>query len=348
MATKAKPKSNRAKFTLGSKKAEKPKEKAEAPKKEKKVEVAEESKEEVVTTAPQEEGIIEKHPVSAAPEITHQSEVSAPEQPTTEAPTSTETPTPELPTNPFSVTMPTMPEHPLPETHENPFVSATPLTNETHPSDQTTDQPIQQTPLENSELSSTLPKEDPLPHQSSFSTPVEVETNNKGKGIVIYFIIVAFIAFLVGIGSMALFTFGFGKMNGGVPHMSLFHFMAKATPTPIKTTKMTSPTPMPTKAVDLTAYNIKILNGSGVNGAASKLKTELTTDGFTVVSAGNADKSDYTDTIIAVKKDLNADYLNKLKEVLKKEFNLGQDAQLSDTDAKEADVTITIGSSPAK
>lgn len=337
---KPKPKSNRAKFTI-EKKAEKPKAKieSEAPKKEKKPEVVEEPQVEL-SEKQQEEQV-------TAP-IPHQPEAAPTEQPAGEEQTQTETP--EIPTNPFSVSMPTIPEHPSPELHESPFPPA--VSSEQHPMEQSaeplTEQSAQPAPLENSELSSTLPKEDTTPHQeSSFSQPVEVETNSKGKGIIIYFVIVAFIAFLVGIGSMALFTFGFGKM-GGLPHLSLPHFMAKATPTPVKTAKVSTPTPVPTKAVDLSAYNIKILNGSGVTGAASKLKTELTTDGFTVVASGNADKSDYTDTIIAVKKDINPDYLNKLKEVLKKEFSLGQDTQLSDTEAKSADVVITIGSTSAK
>ena len=157
-------------------------------------------------------------------------------------------------------------------------------------------------PLDNPELSTTLPKEEPQGHQSSFSTPVEVENNSKGKGIVIYFIVVALISFLIGLGSMAAVTFGLGKMkNSKMTQLSFFH--ANASPTPAKTGKNANPTIVPTKPVDLSAYNIKILNGSEITGGASKLKMQLTTAGFTVISTGNAETSNYTDTIVSTKKD---------------------------------------------
>lgn len=89
-----------------------------------------------------------------------------------------------------------------------------------------------------------------------------------------------------------------------------------------------SPTPTvvpePTKAVDLTKYEIKIQNGGGVSGEASRQKVSLESEGFVVSSVGNADNSDYTDTIIKAKAEVEKGFLDKLKSVLENTFTLGQ------------------------
>ncbi len=106
-----------------------------------------------------------------------------------------------------------------------------------------------------------------------------------------------------------------------------------------------SPTPIvmpePTKAIDLSKYSIKILNGSGVAGEAGRQKTNLETEGFTVSSAGNADNSDYKSTIIKAKEKVDKAFLDKLKSVLGSTFTLGEIETLSDDTATP--VVIIVG-----
>lgn len=87
-----------------------------------------------------------------------------------------------------------------------------------------------------------------------------------------------------------------------------------------------SPTPTivpePTKAIDLTKYEIEIQNGSGVSGEASRQEASLEAAGFIVSSVGNADNSDYTDTVIKAKTGVEKAYLDKLKSVLGETFTL--------------------------
>ncbi|MFS8159809.1 MAG: LytR C-terminal domain-containing protein [Candidatus Roizmanbacteria bacterium] len=63
-------------------------------------------------------------------------------------------------------------------------------------------------------------------------------------------------------------------------------------------------TVLPTTAeeIDLKSYKIKVLNGSGIAGVAAKVSDVLKDKGFDVLSPGNADKSDYKETVIQVKK----------------------------------------------
>lgn len=100
--------------------------------------------------------------------------------------------------------------------------------------------------------------------------------------------------------------------------------------------------PEPTIAVDLTKYQIKILNGSKVDGEAGRQKTNLEVEGFTVSSIGNAANSDYTKTIIQAKEAIELAYLNKLKSVLEESFVVGETEELPE-DA-DSNVIIIIGS----
>ncbi len=167
-----------------------------------------------------------------------------------------------------------------------------------------------------------------------------VETEVR-KSILGYFMLVAVIAFVVGLISMAAFTVYFPKSN------VLSGMLSTTSPTTTPTPKLTNtPTPAP-KAADLSKYSIKILNGSGVTGVASKLKESLTGEGFKVIDTGNADTSDFTDTKIEMKKDVDASYLTKLKAELEKDYSLAPVSEMSSDSTTEADVIITIGSKTA-
>lgn len=104
-----------------------------------------------------------------------------------------------------------------------------------------------------------------------------------------------------------------------------------------------SPTvvPSPTITIDLTKYEIKVLNGSEVDGEAGRQKSSLETEGFTVSTVGNADNSDYTDTVIQAKKEVEKDFIAKLKSVLEDSFTVGDTESLSDS--ASTPVVIILG-----
>jgi len=98
-------------------------------------------------------------------------------------------------------------------------------------------------------------------------------------------------------------------------------------------------TPQPTKTVDLTKYEIEILNGSSISGEAGRQRTSLEEQGFTISAVGNADNSDYTKTIIQAKEEVDKDFIAKLKSVLEETFIVGEIEVLSD-DASTSIVVI--------
>lgn len=77
----------------------------------------------------------------------------------------------------------------------------------------------------------------------------------------------------------------------------------KPTPTP---TIAPMPTATPTPVIDKTTLNIQVLNGSGIAGEASKMKTLLEEKGYTVEGTGNAKSYEYEQTEIQVTADNEA------------------------------------------
>ena len=314
---------------------------------------------------------VEEEVVTAAPEKTeeHAEKVEAKE---------THADTPELSATPPKTEEP---EEAAVETPSNEFVSDNPLTttpeasktakehepaavseppSADEPQLSQTPEPAAQptTPTEpegqpaSQELSSTLPPSaftiqtgaGEQPVQEETPEPAASETEPAKKRFGLYFLVVAFLSFVLGLGAMAgasylgLVNVNFSRLHVGVPGL----LGQKPTPTALP------PTAVPTqKPVDLTAYTIAILNGSGISGKAAEVKTSLITAGFKVSSTGNADKSTYTKTEISAKKTVNHDFLTKLEDELNKTYDVDTTVA-SAPDSDTTDVTVTLGSQTAK
>lgn len=101
--------------------------------------------------------------------------------------------------------------------------------------------------------------------------------------------------------------------------------------------------PLPTNTptpVDVSKLTIKVLNGSGIPGEASRLKGILTAAGFTVSSVGNAETSDYDKTVVQLKPGVDEAVVRVLKAELAKTYSLGGDGILSKNDIYDAVVII--------
>jgi len=234
--------------------------------------------------------------------------------------------------------------------HTQAVVTPSPVTEEIsqplETSPQATSPSVQPPSQEGQELSSTLP---PSAFTIQNGEPEIINKPEEGKRrFGIYFFVVAFLAFILGLGAMAAVSY-FGLINLSLPKLSIPHnisvpgLSAKATPTPLP-----KPTAAPTAVpVNLKAYSVSVLNGSGITGQAGKVKDSLTTDGFNVASTGNADNSNYTQTEIAAKKSVSQAYLSKLEAELGK--TLSVDSTIAPLqDSSSTDVTVTLGSQTAQ
>lgn len=94
-------------------------------------------------------------------------------------------------------------------------------------------------------------------------------------------------------------------------------------------------------SLDKATLTISIQNGSGVTGAAGKASDFLQTLGYKIASTANADKEDYQNVTIKIKKD-KSDFLNTLKTDLSKYYIINTTS--SDLTASfPTDVLIIIG-----
>lgn len=110
----------------------------------------------------------------------------------------------------------------------------------------------------------------------------------------------------------------------------------QVTPTPLS-----MPTPTAIPEVDKSEYSIQVLNGGGLAGAASKIKTILIDAGYTVDDVGNTDDYSYEETEIAVKPN-KSQIVEILKEDLKEDYVIGStSADLSSS--VPFDVRIIVG-----
>lgn len=103
-------------------------------------------------------------------------------------------------------------------------------------------------------------------------------------------------------------------------------------------------TPTPTEEeVDLSAYSIEILNGSGVAGVAGDEQDALEVDGFSVENTGNAENQDFTETTISAKSTVSPEFIQKLQDSLSSRYVVSDDIDELDSD-NDYDVVVTIGS----
>lgn len=142
------------------------------------------------------------------------------------------------------------------------------------------------------------------------------------------------VIFLVTFGVFYLIANGRG--TGGM-NLSLIPGPTE-TPTPEPTEP--PPTPTPTVEVKKVEVTVKVLNGTGVAGQASGVKTLLEGKGYEEITTGNADKYDYAQSEVQINPDKA--YLKDI--ILADVKDLLTDPKISDMSSDETvDVIIIIG-----
>lgn len=139
-----------------------------------------------------------------------------------------------------------------------------------------------------------------------------------------------------------------GVLAGGVFYY--LNSVNKTSPTPTSTPSQATTTPTPSASpsaqVDLTKYQIKVLNGSGIAGEASKAQTILTNAGFKISVTGNAATYDYTDTIIQAGANVESAFISQVKITLSKTYSVADKIQPIPA-GETSDVIVIVGSSKA-
>ena len=176
------------------------------------------------------------------------------------------------------------------------------------------------------------PQQPTQPHQPTTSIYQESSQGKNAKWlwILIILIVIGAVAFAIfrGIGP-------FSKLKlGGVTEETV------ESPTPFE---FSSPSPeaSPAGEVERSEASVRVLNGSGVTGAAAALKDFLEGKGWTVDEIGNAESSDFTNTVIKLKAGF-ANFQDTLFEDLSSDYSVEvSDDNLEATDS--ADIEVILG-----
>ncbi|GEM_PF-3399139 len=112
---------------------------------------------------------------------------------------------------------------------------------------------------------------------------------------------------------------------------------------PEKSIKLPEISPTPTEVeVNKEAYEIEVQNGSGIAGEGARVKEILEKEGFKTGAVGNADNSNYTDTIITVNDDVPDAYIEELTKVLEERGSVGKVKKFAT--GEDGEVLVIIGS----
>ncbi len=114
-------------------------------------------------------------------------------------------------------------------------------------------------------------------------------------------------------------------------------------PTPTLEALPTEEIPTPTSNLVRAELKIKVLNGTGVVGAAGKAAQFLENLGYQDVKTSNADRFDYQKTMIQIKEE-KREFLELLKKDLSTKFVLGEEIKTL-PEEESFDVIIILGKS---
>ena len=177
------------------------------------------------------------------------------------------------------------------------------------------------------------PQQPSQPHQPATSIYQESSQGKNAKWlwILIILIVIGAVAFAIfrGIGPFSKLKLG-GAKEETVESPTPFEFSSP------------SPEASPAGQVNRSEASVRVLNGSGVAGAAAALKDFLEGRGWTVDKIGNADSSDFTNTVIKFKASF-ANFQDTLFEDLSSDYSVEvSDDNLEATDS--ADIEVILGS----
>jgi hypothetical protein len=110
----------------------------------------------------------------------------------------------------------------------------------------------------------------------------------------------------------------------------------------VQETPATTASPAPT--ADLTKYEVKILNGSGIAGEAGRAQDLLEKAGFSISSVGNAPSYSFTKSVIQVSSDVEEGFVTKLSESLSEDYQVDTKTQAVPASSEDK-VIVIIGSS---
>lgn len=161
----------------------------------------------------------------------------------------------------------------------------------------------------------------------SVSTPTKQKSSNS-KWLIIFIILL-----ILGGAGVFFFTKSANQVvPTPTPSFNVTPIENKATATPVATKS-----PEPVKRDDV---SIEIKNGTGITGEAKLLSDKLKALGYKDITAGNADKTDYTETVVTFSKTLSQTVQDEIKKELEGFY---KEVSVKTSSTQSKDVSIITG-----
>lgn len=225
-------------------------------------------------------------------------------------------------------------ETPAPKVKEShvpitPLVSENPVYVQTAKQVASYDEPPMDTPPVHAEKI----QEAPIHPEVAAATFLERENGQipqKKTNIKLILVITVLTALIVGFIAGGVYVYVSGVSDKNVPS-------ATSTPEP---TEVPVATATPKPVIQLDSFSVNVLNGSGVIGAAGKVKAALESAGFKISGTGNASNYSYKSTVISVKKDVPEEVVAAIKNALS-----GYTVEMGDEllPSSKYDIVVTSG-----
>ncbi|KKS77323.1 MAG: Transcriptional regulator [Candidatus Woesebacteria bacterium GW2011_GWB1_43_14] len=165
-----------------------------------------------------------------------------------------------------------------------------------------------------------------------------VEPRKKGMNFKLVFMITILTALVVGFILGGVYVYFTGVRLASEPEKT-------PSPTP-ESTVVPTPTPEAKEEVDLTKYEVSILNGSGKIGEAGKAQDLLEAVDLVIKYTGNAASFNFEKTKIEAKKGVPTSVTDLAVSALKDTYDV--DSKIGTlASTKEYDIVVTVGSSSA-
>lgn len=222
----------------------------------------------------------------------------------------------------------------------------TPSEASTSQQTETTEIPIE-VPTTNEETANEVPS-DSMPNATEtesdpYTEEVLTQTEEKSKVPFLVLLISFFVGLVIGAGLIGGIFYYRSSINIGT---ELAEDMPDSTPaaTPETTPEAQNVDELEeqsnTEELDLSAFKIQILNGSGIAGEAGRVETLLNTYGFTETTVGNAGTYDFTDTEVSIKESSSNKLIDEFKSALAR-YSIVESDPLAEN--SPYDVVITVG-----